>query len=239
MHKRYLFLVLMLIGLTNTPATALPPPVADFVANETDICLGETIAFTDLSENTPESWLWEFGDGNTSTDQHPDYLYPYAGTFTVTLNATNAAGSNEKEIKAYITVTDCAGNPDFSANITCYIGKPLTVQFTGFCPHPEFKNDWDWGDGNTTDDIQSPEHTYYDYGVYSVNHTCDAAGYDPVTETKTDYIVVGVEGTVCEGDCETCRATESGGDEDPNYLIIGATLGMVIGTFILGRTREE
>lgn len=50
--------------------------------------------FTDLSKNMPESWEWDFGDGNTSTDQNPVYEYPFSGTYNVQLIATNALGSN-------------------------------------------------------------------------------------------------------------------------------------------------
>ena len=59
------------------------PPVADFAADNTDICEGNTINFTDNSTNTPTSWSWDFGDGNTSTQQSPSHLYSTAGTYTV------------------------------------------------------------------------------------------------------------------------------------------------------------
>jgi len=61
------------------------------------------IDFTDLSQNGPQYWFWEFGDGSTSTEQHPQHIYTNAGTFTVTLSVSNdfgAAGSSAgQEIK--------------------------------------------------------------------------------------------------------------------------------------------
>lgn len=52
----------------------------------------------------PTSWLWDFGDGETSTDQNPLHEYNDDGTFTVVLTATNAYGSSSKTETDYIIV---------------------------------------------------------------------------------------------------------------------------------------
>jgi kumamolisin len=53
-----------------------------------------TASFTDSSTNSPTSWLWNFGDGTTSTLQNPTHKYTASGSYSVTLTATNSAGSN-------------------------------------------------------------------------------------------------------------------------------------------------
>ena len=68
------------------------PPVAAFTVSATTTCTG-CVQFTDASQNTPTSWLWTFGDGTTSTAQSPSHCYTTAGTYAVTLKATNAAGN--------------------------------------------------------------------------------------------------------------------------------------------------
>ena len=68
------------------------PPVAAFTVSATTTCTGN-VQFTDASQNTPTSWLWTFGDGTTSTLQNPAHQYATAGTYAVTLRATNAAGA--------------------------------------------------------------------------------------------------------------------------------------------------
>lgn len=73
-------------------------PVADFTASKTNPAKGETVQFTDKSTNSPTSWLWDFGDGTTSTQQNPTKTYNNAGTFTVSLRATNSYGSNSKTL---------------------------------------------------------------------------------------------------------------------------------------------
>ena len=56
---------------------------------------GGATDFTDLSTNSPTSWLWDFGDGNASTSQNPSNNYPNLdSTYTVCLTATNIAGNN-------------------------------------------------------------------------------------------------------------------------------------------------
>jgi len=90
---------------TSAPITL--PPVANFQANVTTSCTG-TIQFTDLSSNTPTSWLWTFGDGGTSTVQNPTHTYLANGTYTVTLKATNAYGNNTKSVTGYITINEPA-----------------------------------------------------------------------------------------------------------------------------------
>ncbi|WP_156176099.1 GEVED domain-containing protein [Hymenobacter terrenus] len=69
------------------------PPVAAFTTNGTITCSG-CVQFTDASQNLPTAWLWNFGDGTTSTQQNPNHCYTTAGTYTVTLRATNAAGTS-------------------------------------------------------------------------------------------------------------------------------------------------
>lgn len=66
---------------------------------------GQSIQFTDTSANTPTSWLWDFGDGTTSTLQNPTKTYSTVGTRTVTLTATNANGSGSVTKTGYVVVT--------------------------------------------------------------------------------------------------------------------------------------
>jgi hypothetical protein len=68
-------------------------PIANFYSNASSG--GRIIAFTDTSRFSPTSWSWNFGDEATSTEQNPIHNYSQAGTYTVTLTATNAIGSNE------------------------------------------------------------------------------------------------------------------------------------------------
>ena len=90
---------------SSTPtATPTPAPVADFTADITNGSPGVSVHFNDYSSNNPTAWNWDFGDGNHSTTQSPTHIYS-TGTWTVSLTATNAGGSNTRTKSGYITVS--------------------------------------------------------------------------------------------------------------------------------------
>lgn len=66
-------------------------PIADFDADTTS----GSVQFTDLSQNADE-WQWDFGDGNSSTDEFPEHTYSAAGNYTVTLTVSNEDGTASK-----------------------------------------------------------------------------------------------------------------------------------------------
>jgi uncharacterized protein (TIGR02145 family) len=85
------------------------PPAAHFEATPLTGDKPLEVTFTDLSENSPTSWSWDFGDGGTSTEQNPVHTYNEAGNFAVSLTATNAAGSDTETKEDYIVATSGGG----------------------------------------------------------------------------------------------------------------------------------
>lgn len=79
-------------------------PVADFAALEVSGMDPFIANFSDLSTNTPTSWVWVFGDGDSAFTQNPSHEYSLEGTYTVSLTATNAYGSDTETKVDYITV---------------------------------------------------------------------------------------------------------------------------------------
>lgn len=96
-------------NITITTAAGGNIPVAAFSANNLTICQGTNTQFTDASTNNPTSWLWDFGDSNSSTDQNPLKTYDVLGLKTVNLTATNPYGSDSELKTNYINVTNCTG----------------------------------------------------------------------------------------------------------------------------------
>ena len=99
------------------------PPVSSFNFSDSISC-NPTIYFYDLSTNGPNSWLWDFGDGNTSTNQNPIHTYQNSGTYTVKLTTTNNFGTDSIIINNAITIIDV----DLQTNngVTCE-GDSLTL----------------------------------------------------------------------------------------------------------------
>ncbi len=76
-------------------------PYAAFTADSTSSCAG-IVSFQDQTYNTPTSWAWDFGDGGTSSLQNPTHQYSSNGVYSVTLNATNTAGTSTYVANNYI-----------------------------------------------------------------------------------------------------------------------------------------
>jgi len=91
--------------LDSISVVDLEPPVADFTGTPLSGTAPLTVQFTDTSTNAPTSWSWSFGDGGTSTAQNPSHQYTSAGTYTVSLTAANAAGSDGETKAGYVVVT--------------------------------------------------------------------------------------------------------------------------------------
>jgi PKD repeat protein len=79
-------------------------PAANFSADSTGGVVPITVQFTDLSTGDIDSWLWNFGDGATSTEQSPNHQYAAAGNYTVSLTVTNRFGSDTRTRSNYIQV---------------------------------------------------------------------------------------------------------------------------------------
>ncbi len=114
----------------NTP----PPstPTANFEADPLTSCSGD-IDFTDLSTGAATAWAWDFGDGNSSTTQNPSHTYANAGTYDVTLIASNTNGADTLTKTSYITITAGSSAPPVVTNdFFCPPGSAtLTATGTG------------------------------------------------------------------------------------------------------------
>jgi uncharacterized repeat protein (TIGR01451 family) len=85
-------------------------PTASFQYAPANPTEGQSIQFADTSTGGPTSWAWDFGDGESTTDQNPTHAFAAAGTYTVSLTATNADGSDT----ASETVTVAGGGGELN-----------------------------------------------------------------------------------------------------------------------------
>jgi PKD repeat protein len=157
--------------------TAVAPPVAQFSAAGGQ-CAGDPISFTDeTAVNAPDgaaAWLWNFGDGSTSSLQNPSYSYSSGGMFDVNLTVTTTAGCTASTMNTFNTVSlpealfassgvSCEGNEiSFSDLSTPGQGDNITAW------------SWQFGDGNQSS-IQNPDYTYGDAGNFEVTLTVTTA----------------------------------------------------------------
>lgn len=105
-------------------------PVVAFVASDTFFCEKKCISFTDLSTNNPTSWSWSFpgASPDTSTLQHPPLIcYNTYGSYTVTLTASNALGTDSATYVTYITVNQNPPVPNISVSGDTLTSSPATA----------------------------------------------------------------------------------------------------------------
>jgi PKD repeat protein len=83
------------------------PLVSNFACNNDIVCKGAPVSFTDESTGRPTAWNWQFPGGvpSSSTEKNPSgIVYPFTGTYDVSLTVTNAFGTQTKTRSSYIQV---------------------------------------------------------------------------------------------------------------------------------------
>ncbi len=155
-----------------------------------------TVKFRDQSTNAA-SWQWNFGDGNTSTEQNPKHTYSNAGRYVVTLTVSNAAGSNTATKTSYINVISSLEPPVAAFSASTRLGNaPLNISFTDNSIGSPTSWNWDFGDGTTSMD-ENPVHIYSQEGQYYVTlAVSNDAGSNEVTKYSYITVVNSVEAPV-------------------------------------------
>lgn len=193
-----------------------------------------TVEFTDESNGVITSRLWDFGDGETSTEENPSHTYLTPGSYTVSLSLTDAGGSDTETKANYVDVIHPAPNTDFEAS-TIAGDIPLEVIFTDRTTGEIDTWDWDFGDGNTSTQ-QSPTHTYVLAGTYTVQLiTTKGSLSDTLTRpafisTTNPPIYAGFDGSTCGQTAFTVSGAQAMGSVSISWTTSGD------GTFDAGET---
>ncbi|CAN2039125.1 hypothetical protein GMMP15_1050014 [Candidatus Magnetomoraceae bacterium gMMP-15] len=167
------------------------PPLAKFDAEPVSGVKPLDVDFTDLSTGNITDWLWDFGDGSTSTAKNPTHTYTQSGVYTVNLTVTGFDGITNTEIKIdYINISEPNESPvvKFTADPTSSVKVPLNVSFTDESEGDINSWAWNFGDGNTST-AKSPIHDYTEANIYTVSLRVTGPGGSD-TLTKNEYIVI-------------------------------------------------
>lgn len=191
-------------------------PVVDFSASPTTQCAIQPIQFTDLSAPA-DQWLWNFGDGTTSTAQNPRHTYLVPGTYTVTLTATNNGCPGTTVKTNYITILPPVSKFSFAANCSNRIQFNFTDQST--LPVTWL---WDFGDGSPTSNLQNPVHNFPSLGTYTVtltvtNGSCSNTSRQPVHAINEDPDFTSTNTSGCKPASPTFTATNVNPANITNY----------------------
>lgn len=162
-------------------------PTPDFIADS--VCLGSPTQFTDLSTiaspNTVNDWQWDFGGGNTSIQQNPQYTFADTGIHVVTLTSLSDQGCASSPLSKLVVVYP---NPtvNFTDSIGC-INLPVSFESNVNTPSGYSITNWNWDlDNGDSSPVEDPLYTFNTAGVYNVNLTvttnkgCQASYTRPV-----------------------------------------------------------
>lgn len=162
-------------------------PTADFTCTTSNL----SADFTDQSwdsDGNITAWVWDFGDGTSSTAQNPSHTYASGGTYTVTLTVTDDDDATDTTSQS-VTVSTSTTNSPPTADFT-YTTSDLTVVFADQSSDSDGSikaRVWDFGDGASST-AQNPSHTYAGGGAYTVTLTVT----DDDNATDTDIVIITV-----------------------------------------------
>lgn len=197
-------------------------PTVNFTFTPAEPTTGETVTFTATITDpatpplSPYTYKWDFGDGNTVTQQSSltqqtvTHAYTAAGTFTVTLEVTNSRGETGKAQKQ-ITVSTPVARPPTVTSLTASTTTPAVGQNVTFTATATTGADtpitgwkWDFGDGTPVQETadtattMSVTHAFQNVGTYTVRVWArNSAGWSQERSTQIVVHPAGVEfGTV-------------------------------------------
>ena len=220
------------------------PPMGVITSPEGDenIAPGESVFFegtADDPDGDPVTVLWDFGDGESSTDLSPgDHTYPDPGIYTVTFTATDDQGLSDPTPDTRTITVETVANQAPEGIITSPEGDVTitageSVFFEGTADDPDGDPVtvlWDFGDGESSTDLSPGDHTYPDPGIYTVTFTAtdDQGLSDPTPDTRTitvetvanqapEGIITSPEGdvTITAGESVFFEGTADDPDGDP------------------------
>ncbi len=146
---------------------------------------GKTVTFTNLSQNAT-TYLWDFGDGNTSTLASPTYAYQNFGTYTICLTVANDCFTDS----ICKTITLCSSNLKAGFSTA---GTGFTINFTD-TSNIANSISWDFGDG-TNSTLSNPTHTYLKPGRYwvcqTVTDACTSNTFCDSVDVCLDTVIAG------------------------------------------------
>ncbi|PKP18384.1 MAG: hypothetical protein CVU05_13605 [Bacteroidetes bacterium HGW-Bacteroidetes-21] len=188
---KILFKIFIILLLTNL--TVKSQVISYFSADTNFYCINNPVQFTDTSVGIGGNitdWLWDFGDGTTSTDQHPEHAYSVTGTYDVSLTVSYATWSNTLIKPDYITVRQI---PDADFTFKDSIDYPFfMIFFNGVVNNNDGINytfSWDFpGSVSYQDTTDSLFHVFNTEGTHNVTFYVTSGQNCSDTVSKTVII---------------------------------------------------
>jgi PKD repeat protein len=158
----------------------------DFFSNLNQGCSPLSVSFSDTTKGAT-SWLWNFGDGTTSTQQNPSHIYLNNGSYTVMLTINNNQGCSSSTQKNNYIIVNKSPSAAFTLDKTTGCG-PLNIHSTNNSSGA-IKYMWDLGNGDSSSAV-NPSYTYLQNGTYKIKLRAIAANGCENIFTYSNSVVV-------------------------------------------------
>ncbi|MDZ7743964.1 MAG: PKD domain-containing protein [Bacteroidota bacterium] len=172
-----------------------PKPSPAVIPSGNSGCQPLEVIFHNQSADLDDpEYSWDFGDGGSSSEESPVYVYDSAGLFDVNLTITNATGCDASETFQDMIEVFPTPQAGFDVNTQAATLDNPTISFFEQVNGEYSYLEWDFGDGATAENQENPEHTYNLPGVYQAvlfaenNYGCSS--YDTLTITITTELKV-------------------------------------------------
>ncbi|WKV13434.1 PKD domain-containing protein [Marivirga harenae] len=150
-----------------------------------NLCIANAVEFESQSTAELNSYQWDFGDGEISTEANPNHTFATAGTYAVKLSVSDTSGCSNLFVDSVQVLEQPV--PDFQASAQGSVCSQKPIVFDNLTTLPtEATFFWEFGDGNTSTE-ENPEHIYQEAGEYIVTQSINMAGCEV---EKTDTISV-------------------------------------------------
>ena len=165
--------------VTVNPAPQTPPQISSLIASpssgNTPLNTSFSVSYASYS-GTPTTWLWNFGDGTTSSSQNGFHTYTTAGEFNAQLTVSNSYGSNSRTVRVN------PWQPGTPPPVLSFVGAspssgpaPLACSYFASYSYASYAGAptswlWNFGDGSTSTEA-SPRHTFTTGGSYTTSLT--------------------------------------------------------------------
>jgi PKD repeat protein len=166
--------------------TVPPPPVACFKPTPVSGKVPLVVQVSDCSTGAITSWGWNFGDGSSSNVQHPaPHQFSNPGIYTITLITTGPGGSNSVSF----SVKALHQPPTALFSAAPLTGSaPQAVHFNESSAGNPTSWNWDFGDGQTSNAQNPPDHLYTKLGTFHVSLVVSNDGGNSAPFTQAIHI---------------------------------------------------
>lgn len=184
-------------------AILITKPIAKIQVPDSVKCQNSSIIFTNQSTGVDLQYVWNFGDGNSSTLVSPTHSYSAFGTYSVSLKITDRFGCTDSVFKAdAVKVANSIAG--FTLSDSLGLCPPFVLNMTNLSQYYSSLI-WDFGDGSTSN-LQNPSHYYNFPGTYQI--TLKANGFGSCIDSVVKPVTIkGPSGTFAYSPLTVCAPT--------------------------------